>query len=359
MILSEVVTLHGVDEIRRRVIEFSSPAVSTERPTSQVLLFFYFDSAGNLKGADMIFKKYSPKLLAYLLMYTSSLLTNYKTRFLGFSRHLGFSILLFWVSNTYGQEMVKKNVLFIGNSLTYYSGMPEYLKAMLRSTNQPIEVDVSAYPGMSLESHLDQIVESRTEDSINTRKKKNGEQTETEKIILSKKWDIVILQEQPVRVLISEFRKRSTEMSIERLKKLIGNPTCRLILFKTWASTEAFPIQFCYPAFMLAQPVSKEKYCSKKFNSVGEIFSSLSVDYDSVASATTIGKVSIGDVYDEARRRYPTIELYDKDGHPTKFGAYLNAYIFYKLLLDGKAALMNYYGDLGKENAVTLQQLAN
>ena len=34
MILSEVVTLHGVDEIRRRVIEFNSPAVSTESSTS-------------------------------------------------------------------------------------------------------------------------------------------------------------------------------------------------------------------------------------------------------------------------------------------------------------------------------------
>lgn len=56
MILSEDVTLHGVDEIRRRVIEFNSPAVSTESPTSQVLLFFYFDSVGNPKGADMIFK---------------------------------------------------------------------------------------------------------------------------------------------------------------------------------------------------------------------------------------------------------------------------------------------------------------
>jgi hypothetical protein len=112
--------------------------------------------------------------------------------------------LLFQAVGTYGQKAVKKNVLFIGNSLTYYAGMPEYLKAMLEATNQPIDIVVSAYPGMSLESHLQNIIESRTQDGINTRPKRPGEQTPTETLLLSKQWDIIILQEAPVRILIPE-----------------------------------------------------------------------------------------------------------------------------------------------------------
>lgn len=83
--------------------------------------------------------------------------------------------LVFQAVDTYGQKAVKKNVLFIGNSLTYYAGMPDYLKAMLLATNQPIDVVVSAYPGMSLEGHLQDIIESRTQDGINTRPKSPGE----------------------------------------------------------------------------------------------------------------------------------------------------------------------------------------
>lgn len=274
-------------------------------------------------------------------------------------RLIGLLILLFWGSATFGQKVARKNVLFIGNSLTYYSDMPGYLRAMLRFTNEPVEVDVSAYPGMSLEDHLDNMITSKTENGINTRSKRSGEQTETEKKILSKKWDVVILQEPPIRVLISEARKRSTEVSIERLKKLIDNPACELILFKTWAPKSVLPAQFCYPAFTLGGPVNKETYCSDKFISIGELYASLSAAYDSVARATGIGKINMGDTYYKILLKYPAVELYDNDSHPTKLGAYLNACVFYKYLLDGKPAPVNYYGDLRKEDAILLQQLVN
>lgn len=112
-------------------------------------------------------------------------------------------ILFFLALRACGQEASEKNVLFISNSLTYYNGMPDYPKAMLSITNQRIAVEVSAYSGMSLEAHLDDIIGSRTPDNINTRKKRSDEQTETEKTILSKKWDI-ILHEVTIRVLIPE-----------------------------------------------------------------------------------------------------------------------------------------------------------
>ena len=176
--------------------------------------------------------------------------------------------------------MVKKDVLFIGNSLTYYNGMPDYLKAMLVLTNQPVTVETSTYPGMTLDAHLDNVIESKTENGITTRKKRNDEQTETEKKIFSKKWDIVILQEATVQVLIPEFRKFNTEAAIEKIKKLVDNPVCTFILFKTWAPNGTFPVQYCYPAYLLHLPIEKENCCSVKFSSLEEEFRALSADYD-------------------------------------------------------------------------------
>ena len=271
---------------------------------------------------------------------------------------IGLSTLIFLVTVAYGQKLPKKNVLFIGNSLTYYSGMPDYLKAMLDRTNPEVKVQVSAFPGMSLEAHLTHMLEARNGDGITTRIKKAGEQTETEKAILSQQWDIVVLQEGPVRILIPEVRRYSTQVSIEKIKKLVTNPKCQFILFKTWAPKREFPTQFCYPAAMINRPAEKEQYCSRQVNSLEDEFKLLSSEGDSIAALTKVNTVDIGQTYYRALGEYPLLVLYDKDGHPTKLGAYLNAYIFYRFLIGSGPASMDYYGDLSKEDATLLQKLA-
>jgi hypothetical protein len=79
------------------------------------------------------------------------------------------------------------NVLFIGNSLTYFYGMPQTLQMMLNETNPNIKIDQSTFPSQSLSGHLSDIITSRTENGISTRKKEEGETTETEIKIVEKK----------------------------------------------------------------------------------------------------------------------------------------------------------------------------
>ncbi|MGF7215933.1 hypothetical protein GGR92_002073 [Spirosoma lacussanchae] len=267
--------------------------------------------------------------------------------------------LLSQAAGTYGQKAVKKNVLFIGNSLTYYAGMPDYLKAMLVASNQPIDVVVSAYPGMALEDHLRHIIESRTQDGINTRPKRTGEQTLTETLLLSKQWDIVILQEAPVRILIPEARKYSTQESIRKIKQRIVNPRCQFILFQTWAPSGTFPTQFCYPAFLLNRAADKESYCSVQINNLDEEYKLLKINYDSVRINTQVGLVDIGRVYYKASKEQPSLKLIDQDSHPTKLGAYLNAYMFYKFLVNQRLSSLAYYGDLARDEAILLQRLSD
>lgn len=73
------------------------------------------------------------------------------------------------------------NVLFIGNSMTYFHNMPQTLQEMLNETNSNIKIDQSTFPGMPLNGHLLEIITSNTENEISTRKKNDGEKTETEK----------------------------------------------------------------------------------------------------------------------------------------------------------------------------------
>ena len=69
----------------------------------------------------------------------------------------------------------KINVLFIGNSLTYFHDMPQTVQKMLNETDPNIKVEQSTFPGQSLPGHLSDIITSRTESGITTRKKEKGE----------------------------------------------------------------------------------------------------------------------------------------------------------------------------------------
>jgi hypothetical protein len=104
-------------------------------------------------------------------------------------RNLLLIILAFAITNCKSrkaQSTEELNVLFIGNSLTYFYDMPQTLQMMLNETNPNIKIDQSTNPGQSLSGHLSDIITSRTENGISTRKKEEGEQTETEKKLAKK-----------------------------------------------------------------------------------------------------------------------------------------------------------------------------
>ncbi|MGK4568356.1 hypothetical protein [Flavobacterium sp. 3HN19-14] len=148
--------------------------------------------------------------------------------------------------------------MFIGNSLTYFHDMPSTLQAMLNETNPNIRIEQSTFPGYSLSAHLSDMIVSKTENEISTRKKENGELTETEKKIAERKWDVVILQTGTVSVLIPENREFKVNPAISEIKKLVGNPGCKFMLFDTWASKNEYPQQYCYPAASIDNSIDKK-----------------------------------------------------------------------------------------------------
>jgi hypothetical protein len=252
----------------------------------------------------------------------------------------------------------KVDVLFIGNSLTYYHDMPEILQEMVNETHPNIDIEHSTFPGMSLSGHLDNIIESRTENGINTRIKKEGEKTETEIKIAEKDWDFVILQEGTVRLLIPEVRKYKVESAISEIRNRLLNPGCKFVLFKTWPSKKEYPKQYCYSKWAINHSLENDKYCSPEIKNLEQEIKLINKSYDSVAEKYGLILSDNGNKFHEVLTEYPFIDVYDDDIHPNKYGAFLNACIFYQILTGKKASELNYTGKIEPDTANLLKKIA-
>ncbi|MEH6538349.1 MAG: DUF4886 domain-containing protein [Psychroserpens sp.] len=250
------------------------------------------------------------------------------------------------------------NVLFIGNSLTYFYDMPQTLQMMLNETHPNIKIDQSTFPGQSLSGHLSDIITSRTENGISTRKKEEGETTETEIKIAEKNWDIIILQTGTVSVLIPENRDLKVNKAISDIKKLVSNPKCKFILFHTWPSKNEYPEKYCYPSRMIDKSIEKERCCSQTLENLEQETKLINESYDLIAQKNNLLKSDNGNKFYEVLTNHTEIELYEDDIHPNKYGAFLNACVFYQMLTDKKASELKFNGEIEPKTAELLKQVA-
>jgi hypothetical protein len=250
------------------------------------------------------------------------------------------------------------NVLFIGNSLTYFHEMPETVQKMVNETNSNFKIEQSTFPGMSLSAHLDNIIESRTENGISTRKKVDGEKTETEIKLTEKAWDGIILQEGTVGLLIPEAKNHKVETAIEEIKRRITNPNCKFILFKTWPSKKDYPKQYCYSKWAINHSLENDKYCSPEIENLEQEIELINKSYDSVAEKYGLTTSDNGNKFYEVLTKYPQIELYEDDSHPNEYGAFLNACVFYQILTDKKASDLKFNGGIEYKTAELLKKIA-
>lgn len=275
-------------------------------------------------------------------------------------KHILLILVLLLSTNCKSQEnesLQEINVLFIGNSLTYYHQMPEMVQKMVNETNPNIKIEQSTFPGMSLTGHLDNIVELRTENSVETRKKQSGELTETEQKINEKKWDYVILQEGTVRLLIPEVRKYKVDTAISEIKKRVSNPDCKFILFETWPSKKEYPKQYCYSKWMINHSLNEDQYCSPEIASLDHEIKLINDAYKEMADKNGLIKSDNGTKYYRMLTEYPNLEIYDDNIHPNENGSFLNACIFYQLLTGRKASELSYNGNIERKTATLLKKI--
>ncbi len=237
------------------------------------------------------------------------------------------------------------NVLFVGNSLTYYNGMPQLLQDMLNETDLNIKIDQITFPGVSLESHIDYMTDPNKE---NSRYEKNpGDTTITEKKVIQKPWDVIVMQEGTVRLLIPEAKNSLVVPAIQKIKSLATNEKCKFIIFHTWASNKAeFPKEYCYSSSIITKKIDGTKFCSERIADLKQEVELIDKAYQSIVKTTSIEKSNNGKIVYNFMKNNPEIKIYADDQHPSVEGAFLNACIFYEMLTEKKAKNLKFNGNI-------------
>lgn len=268
------------------------------------------------------------------------------------------AILAFLSLATNGQNFEKAgeiNVLFIGNSLTYFNNMPQVLQKMITETDPHIKVEQISYPGFSLYAHLEHIIEESSEGNVKTRKKRPGEVTETEKKIQEKNWDIIVMQTGGVNILIPKIRNRKVNPAIQEIIRL-SNCEAKYLLFNTWTTEINYPQEYCYPAAVIDRTAKPgEKFCSPEILNEEAYAELLESGYHELANDNALTLTDHAEVFKKVREEHPDIALLEDEMHPSKYGAFLSASVFYESITGKKAGDLRYTADLEEEIAKTLK----
>jgi len=272
---------------------------------------------------------------------------------------LVFSVLTFNCKPVQTIAEKEVNVLFIGNSLTYFHDMPQMVQSMVLETHPNIKIHQSTYPGMSLSAHLDNIITSQTDNGIHTRKKAENEITETEKKIKERQWDVVILQTGGVSILIPESRDLKVNKAIAAIKNLAANPNCKFILFNTWASKSEYPKKYCYPSRAIDKSIKKDQSCSPNIENLEQEIKLINSAYTILSEQNNVIKSSNGDKFYETLTKHPSVNLYEDDSHPNEKDSFLNACIFYELITNSRASTLKFTGTIEPETAQLIKDIAH
>lgn len=194
---------------------------------------------------------------------------------------LGILLSVHSSSLAQAKEQEPIRVLFVGNSFTYFFNLPQVVAAMAKSQGVEIITRQSTVGGSTLEQHW---------------KEERG--TRTRKLLDSLKWDYVVLNNHSLITVNGpdEFIDYST-----RFVELIRSKGAEPIIMQTWGY-KSNPL--------LIRPIMN--------------------GYAQLGKATQADVVPAGELFMEARKWRPDLELFQDDKHPSSNGTYLLGLTFFK-----------------------------
>jgi len=203
-----------------------------------------------------------------------------------FIKNLFITIFFFGIANECLAQIKKDtlNVLFVGNSYTYYSNLPHLVSLISDSTKVKLITSKSTAGGAKLSDHW-----------------YGNKGLKSKEAIINGNYDIVVLQGSSSEAVKKkeEFFKYS-----KKLSDLVKASGAKPYLYVPWPPKK-FP-QFQEKITESYQQASKESDC---------------------------GLVMVGEAWKLAKTLRPDIQLYLPDGsHPTNLGAFLTACAFVNTL---------------------------
>lgn len=194
-----------------------------------------------------------------------------------------FLLLLLFPAIIFSQEKEPQKVLFVGNSFTYFWNMPQMVEAMAKDQGVNLKTWQSTVGGSNLKQHWEE--------------EKN---TQTRKLLESKKWDYVILQDHSLSTIEAPDRFKTYA---GKLIGLIKEKGAQPILEMTWG----------YHSNPLMQETIEKAYLN-------------------LGKETNTRVIPVGDIFMRARKERPDLDMYFDDKHPSSDASYLIALTFYKYL---------------------------
>ncbi len=186
-----------------------------------------------------------------------------------------------------------KNILFIGNSFTYYNDMP----AMVAELASRAGVDLCTVPVTKGGWHLERYADPENEMG-----------KELRRVYPEKTWTYVVLQDHSLQPAVHpEITLTAVRDLISRV--LTGSES--LLFYQTWAYREG-----------------SEKLANSGLD-YATMRDRLHSTYEQAAQMTGGTRVPVGDAFSLCRDTHPEIELYQEDAfHPSLAGSYLAACLF-------------------------------
>lgn len=236
------------------------------------------------------------------------------------------SICLLFASFAYSQK-ISSNILFIGNSLTFYNDMPQMLRQIANSHNHSIMYDRNTKMGYSLRQHA-------SNDS-------------TMRLIRKGNWNFVVIQGLSLDFTYYDQKGKDEVLPylyaiVDSIKKY--NTRAQIVLYMTWGYKEGDE-QAC---------VNEQRLCS-----YSEMQKVISDNYIQAAAHSNMWVAPVGEVWQKIQMYYPKINLYQSDNlHPTAEGSYAAASVFYALLFQ-EPVNSNYYDVLKPKAALQIQSAAS
>jgi hypothetical protein len=190
-------------------------------------------------------------------------------------------------------------ILFVGNSYTFYHRMPEMIAQLAASDPENttrLEIQSVTRGGIALKDLWE------TGDAL--------------ELLVTSKWDYVVLQEQSFWAMFPESI-RVTNKIVKTFNQSIKQAGAQTVLFVTWPRQ---PGSSWYNSgqysFLKSPPYMQQQF-----------------DYYSAKLANSINApaIAVGDYWSHTLAAYPGIPLYMSDGsHPSPTGSYLAALLFYR-----------------------------
>jgi hypothetical protein len=178
------------------------------------------------------------------------------------------------------------NILFVGNSYTYFENLPQIISIISEGTKVKLVTKKSTAGGAKLSQHWRSDIGLKTKETI-----RNGN------------FDIVVLQEQSMGTILEpDSVLKYTKLFCDYIKKFGSKP----YLYLTWAREKVPQYQ--------------------------EIINKVQLQ---AATENDVKIVPVGKAWALAKQLRPDIELYVIDGsHPTNIGTFLTACVFVSTIVN-------------------------